>query len=390
MSRETIRPPVSEEAPRRSAFPILEEKIYLASHSLGAVPRPTKQALEEYYDAWAAEGLSAWDGPWWEAVERFNASIADLLNAPEGTIAPMQNATRAMGAVASALEPGQGRSKIVMTELEFTTSYPLWRGLEDLGAEVEIVESPDGITVPTQKLLGAIDDDTLIVPTCHVYFRSGAMQDLEAVTERAHEVGAYVLGDVYQSAGTVPIDVQAMGIDMLVGGSHKWLCGGPGAGFLYVREDVVTELTPRLRGWFGLEDPFAYEPDTGRGTPAEGARRFLGGTPNVPGLYAAREGIDIVREVGTEAIRERSLDLTDRILVHADAQDLEIRTPREKAQRGGMVCVDFDGAEQATEALAERDIVVDWRPDCGIRISPHFYNTEAEIDELFNALTKLR
>lgn len=377
-------------APLRERFPILEEMTYLASHSLGAVPAQTRQALEGYHEAWATEGIGAWEGPWPEAIEGFNRRIEDLLGAPEGTVAPMQNATRAMAGVASALDPSEGRDKVVMTELEFTTSYPLWRGFEELGAEIEIVESPDGVTVPPEAIAEAVDEDTLLVHTCHVYFRSGAIQDPAPIAEAAREAGAYSLIDGYQSLGTVPVDVQDAGVDFFVGGSHKWLCGGPGAGYLYAREGVAEELDPRLRGWFGLADPFAYEDVEGRGTPAEGARRFLGGTPNVPGLVAAREGIDAVREVGLETIRERSLDLTDRILVHADAQGLDVNTPREEAQRGGMVCLDFEGAEQATDELAERDIVVDWRPDCGIRVSPHFYNTEAEIDELFETLARIR
>lgn len=377
-------------APLRDRFPILADKTYLASHSLGAVPASTRAALEAYHEDWATQGIGAWEGPWPEAIEGFNRRIEDVLSAPEGTVAPMLNATRAMAGVASALTPDEDRDKVVMSDLEFTTSYPLWHGYEELGAEVEIVESPDGITVPAEQIADAIDEDTLLVHTCHVYFRSGALQQLAPIAEAAREAGACSLVDGYQSVGTVPVDVTEAGVDFFVGGSHKWLCGGPGAGYLYVREGLADDLDPRLRGWFGLADPFAYEPLEGRGPPAEGARRFLGGTPNVPGLLAAREGIDAVREVGLEAIRERSLDLTDRILVHADAQDLEVNTPREHEHRGGMICLDFEGAQQAAEQLAAQDIVVDWRPDCGIRVSPHFYNTEEEIDELFGALARIR
>jgi kynureninase len=377
-------------APLRDRFPILANETYLASHSLGAVPEQARQALDGYHEDWATQGIGAWEGPWPEAIEDFNRRIEDLLNAPEGTVAPMLNATRGMAGVASALDPSEGRDKVVLTELEFTTSYPLWRGFEQLGAELVVVDSPDGVTVPADRIAEAVDEDTLLVHTCQVYFRSGAIQDVEAVAQAAREAGAYSLVDAYQSLGTVPLDVQATGVDFVVGGSHKWLCGGPGAGYLYASESAAEELDPRLRGWFGLEAPFAYEQLDGRGQPAEGARRFLGGTPNVPGLIAAREGIDAVREVGIDRIRSRSLDLTDRILVHADAQDLEVNTPRNEDERGGMVCIDFEGAEQATQRLAEEDIVVDWRPDCGIRVSPHFYNTEAEIDEMFETLARIR
>ncbi len=378
------------EAPLRNRFPLLDEVTYLASHSLGAVPHATKEALGEYYDAWATQGIHAWDGPWWETVEAFNKDIEELLNAPSGTVAPMLNVTRGIAGFVSALEPTQGRDTILMTDLEFTTSYPLIRGFEDRGFQVEIVESQDGRTVDPEAIVDAITEETLLVHTCHVYFRSGALQDIERITEAAHEKGAIVLGDGYQSVGIVPTDVDAMGVDAFVGGSHKWLCGGPGAVYLYVREGLVDELDPKLRGWFGLEEPFAYEDVEDRGRPAEGTRRFLMGTPNVPGLYAAREGIGCVLEVGVETIRERSLSLTDRILVHADAQDVEVKTPREKSKRGGMVCIDFEGSEKVTEALAEEGFVVDWRPDCGIRVSPHFYNTEEEVDAFFQALIKAR
>ncbi len=377
-------------APLRDRFPLLEDVTYLASHSLGAVPESAREALNEYHDAWATKGIQAWDGPWWEAVERFNEQIEAVLNAPPGTVAPMTNVTRAIAGFTSALSPEGGRDTILMTDLEFTTSYPLIRGLEEIGFNVEIVESQDGITVDPARIAEAITNDTLLVHTCHVYFRSGALQDIRAITEAAHDEGAYMLADGYQSVGTVPTDVQGMGVDAFVGGSHKWLCGGPGAGYLYVAEDLAEDLDPRLRGWFGLEDPFAYEDVQDRGQPASGARRFLGGTPNVPGLYAAREGVKAVREVGPERIRERSLSLTNRVLVHADAQDLTVRTPRDEEDRGGMVCVDFEGSQKAAEALKDQGFLVDWRPDCGIRISPHFYNTEAEVDRLFQALIKIR
>lgn len=378
------------EAPLRERFPLLDDVTYLASHSLGAVPQATKDALDEYYDAWATQGIHAWEGPWWETVEGFNQDIETLLNAPSGTVVPMLNVTRGIAGFTSALTPQEGRDTILMTDLEFTTSYPLIRGLEANGFRVEIVESEDGATVDPEAIEQAITEKTLLVHTCQVYFRSGALQDLTRITEAAHEKGALVLGDGYQSAGVVPVDVEAMGVDAFVGGSHKWLCGGPGGGFLYVREGLVEDLDPRLRGWFGLEEPFAYEDVEDRGQPAKGARRFLGGTPNVPGLYAAREGIRCVLEVGVDRIRERSLSLTDRILVHADAQEVEVGTPRDEARRGGMVCIDFEGSQKVAEALGEQGFVVDWRPDCGIRVSPHFYNTEEEVDAFFEALIRTR
>ncbi|MDX1610931.1 MAG: aminotransferase class V-fold PLP-dependent enzyme [Candidatus Thermoplasmatota archaeon] len=370
----------------REAFPILEHKTYLASHSLGAVPTATQGALQEYYDAWAQDGILAWEGPWYEAIGTFTHNIERVLRAPSGTVVPMTNATRAMAAVASCFDWSGNRDKIVLTDLEFTTSYPLWRGLERLGAQVEIVESPDGITVPTQDLIEAIDERTRIVPTSHVYFRSGAIQDLATVARAAHEKGAFVLGDGYQAVGTVPVDVQALDVDFYVGGSHKWLCGGPGAGYLYVRESLVGQLRPRLTGWFGLESTFEYEFDAGPGMPARGVERFLGGTPAIPALFAAREGIATVRRAGIPDIRAYSQKVTQALLEEVEDRGWTVSSPQDPADRSGMLCFQHPDGEAKVKALEAQGIIVDHRPDCGIRVSPHFYNTWDEVETFLDAL----
>jgi len=362
----------------RDRFPILSRGTYLASHSLGAVPDTAADALNEYFSLWATEGILAWDGPWWAAVGDFAAVVEGILGAAAGTVVPMQNVTRGLGAVASCLDYSGSRNQVLVTTAEFTTTYPFWRGQEELGAEVVVVE-PDA-------LIDAITERTLIVPTSHVFFRTGALQDLGAITAAAHRHGAYVLGDGYQAVGTVPLDVTALDIDFYVGGAHKWLCGGPGAGFLYVRSDHATTLRPRLTGWFGLKNPFAYEPGSGRPDPNEGVYRFLGGTPNVPALYAAREGLKIVSEIGVPAIRDVSKQLTGFIVEQADARGLTVATPRDPDARNGMICLDFPGSKEASEALVAAGITVDWRPDCGIRVSPHFYNTVEDLERFFSAL----
>lgn len=374
----------------RARFPILDRRTYLASHSLGAVPRATADALAQYYQEWATDGILAWDGPWWAAVREFGGRIESILRAAPETVVPMQNATRAMAAVASCLDFEAPRNRVVMTALEFTTSYPLWHGCAARGAELVVVPSDDGVTVDTQRLVDAIDERCVIVPTSHVYFRSGAIQDLATVSEAAHAVGALVLGDGYQAAGTVPVDVTALGIDFYVGGCHKWLCGGPGAGYLYVRRDLIAALRPRLTGWFGLRDPFSYEPGTGAPEPNDGVLRFLGGTPNVPALYAAREGLAIIDEIGVDAIRRASTRLTSWVVEEALARGMELRTPRDAAARSGMVCLDFEGARAAAEALIARDVIIDWRPDCGIRLSPHFYNNAQDLETFFGVLDEVR
>lgn len=385
-----MMPPASRTSPSaevRERFPILGRGSYLASHSLGAVPRETEQALREYYRLWAERGILAWDGPWWAAVEEFSQRLERILKAQAGTIVPFQNATRAMAAVASCLDFSGRRNKVVLTDLEFTTVYPFWRNQEHHGARLVIIPSEDGVSVPGERLAEALDEETMLVLTSHVYFRSGAVQDLAELARAAARVGAYSLGDGYQAAGTVDFDLSELGLDFYVGGCHKWLCGGPGAGYLYCRPDRIQSLVPRLTGWFGLQEPFEYEPGHGVGKPHEGVYRFLDGTPNVPGLYAAREGLKVVEEVGTAAIRAHSLELTGEIMRWADARGYQIKTPREQARRGGMVCLDFAGSREACDRLVAEGITVDWRPDCGLRVSPHFYNDRQDLERFFRALT---
>ncbi|MBS1961986.1 MAG: aminotransferase class V-fold PLP-dependent enzyme [Bdellovibrionales bacterium] len=375
----------------RERFPILESKTYLASHSLGAVPRETAASLDRYYREWAERGILAWDEGWWKILSTFGNRIADILHAPRGSVVPMENVTRGFAAVASSLDwstksGGKSRNKIVLTSLEFITSYPFWQGwAEMVGARIVQVESDDGIGVPTEKLLAAIDDETLLVATSHVYFRSGAIQDLRAVARHAHAKGAYVLGDGYQAAGIVPMNLRDLELDFYVGGSHKWLCGGPGAGFLYVCDGVANKLRPKYSGWFGIANPFEYDPAT-RFAPAEGAMRFMAGTPAVPALYAAIEGVSTVAELGLEKIRAHSITLTKSIVEEADARKFAVKTPRDPHARSGMVCIDFPQAKVATEALVRAGVIVDYRPNCGIRVSPHFYNGKDDLARFWSTL----
>lgn len=379
----------------REQFPILEKKTYLASHSLGAVPRATEESLKQYYREWASEGIMAWDGHWFKAISEFGNRLSDLLHVSHGTIAPMENVTRGFAAVASSLDwnqkttSGKSKNKIVLTSLEFITSYPFWQGwAEMVGAQIVTVESDDGITIPTEKLIAAIDEEALLVLSSHVYFRSGAIQDLAAVTKRARSVGAYSLGDGYQAVGIVPVSLLELGVDFYVGGSHKWLCGGPGAGFLYVREELISKIAPKFSGWFGIENPFGYEP-TMKFKPAEGIMRFMAGTPSIPALYAAMEGLKSVAGVGMEKIRLHSMMLTESIIEEADVRKISVRTPRDASRRSGMVCLDFTGAKEATEHLINAGVVVDYRPNCGIRVSPHYYNGKNDLKIFWEKLDQI-
>jgi len=374
----------------RERFPILETCTYLASHSLGAVPRRAEDALREYYREWAELGITAWDGPWWQAVLDFQEDIGRVLGAQGSSVAPMLNVTRAMAAVASCFDWRGERNKIVTTAMEFTTTRPFLTGLEREGAELVVVPSDDGVTVDPERVAAAIDERTRLVVCSHVFFRSGALMDLKRVAAAAREHGAYALGDGYQTAGCVPIDVKDLGVDFYVGGCHKWLCGGPGAGFLYVRPGLIGELRPRLTGWFGLKDPFSYDPGPGGLDLSEGIHRLLAGTPNIPGLYAAREGVRAVLEAGIDRVRERSKAMTSRVAAEAGSVGIEVRSPAEADARSGMVCLQFEGSEAATAALNERGVVVDWRPDCGLRVSPHFYTSDAELDRFFSELASVR
>lgn len=372
----------------RERFPILERWNYLCSHSLGAVPRASSESLQQYYREWAELGISAWDGPWWKAMEEFCSLIEQALGAEAKTVVPMQNVTRAMAGVASCFDY-KDRPKVVLTALEFTTTFPFWRHQEQLGAELVVVPSEDGKEIDTEALCAAVDERTQLVLTSHAYFRSGALQDIAAVTRAAHRQGALVMVDGYQAAGALPVRAREVGFDFYVGGCHKWLCGGPGAGYLYVRPGLHQQLVPRLTGWFGLSDPFAYTPDTGTGTPHEGILRFLGGTPNVPAFYAAREGIRTVLEVGVDNIRAYSQQLTQQILVEAQKRGLTVRSPEAPERRNGMVCIDFPTSQAVCRQMQKEEILTDWRPDCGLRISPHFYNSGEDIEGFFAALDRL-
>lgn len=374
----------------RDRFPILDKCAYLCSHSLGPAPAKTEDALREYFREWNEKGIVAWDGPWWDSIGVFGHQMEQILGAPAGTVAPMQNVTRALEGITSCFEYIGKRNRIVTTALEFITTRPFLAGLERLGAELVVVPSEDGITIPAERIAEAIDDRTILVVCSHTYFRSAALQDLRAVAGAAHDHGAYMVGDCYQTAGVVPIDVVDMDVDFLVGGAHKWLCGGPGAGYLYVKKDLIPTLKPRFRGWFGLEEPFEYTPGDITQSYNPGVLRFLCGTANIPALYAAREGLKIINEIGVDAIQAKSRVFTQWMLEQAEDRGIHSPTPRNPDKRTGMVCLNFDGAKEACAALIERGVIVDFRPDCGIRVSPHFFTKQEELQRFFDELDDVR
>ena len=371
----------------RDEFPTVDDCTYLVSHSLGAMPRRTAANLQEYADTWSRRGVRAWHEGWWEIGRTTGDLLAPILGVPAGSISMHQNVTVVMGIIASCFRYDGPRRKIVLTELEFPTNMYLFEGFARYGAEIVYVASDNAIRNDLDRLLDAIDERTVLVPLSLVLFRSSCIQDARAVIEKAHRVGAHVILDVYQAAGTVPLDIAALEADFAVGGSVKWLCGGPGAGYLYVRPDLAQTLEPGLIGWAAHAEPFAFA--TGPVVYAEGAERFQSGTPNVPALYAARAGYEIVASIGVTAIREKSLRLTRRIIDHATRAGYTINTPVDDAERGGAVILDVPNGQAVANDLLRRNIIIDYRPDAGIRISPHFYNHEDDVDEAMRVLDEI-
>jgi kynureninase len=356
----------------RDRFPILRDCVYLINHSLAAMPAAAEDNLLEYARMWRERGIRSWGEGWWEMPVTVGDQLARIMGGAPGTIVMHQNVTVAEEVVLSCFRkalldrPG-ARNRVVYEEANFPSVRYLYQAQPDL--EVVAVEDD-------RAIVEAIDERTLLVPISHVLFKNAEIQDIEPIIRRAHEMGAYVVLDCYQSSGVVPFDLTALGVDFAVGGSVKWLCGGPGAGWLYVRPDLAERLEPTFVGWQGHARPFAFEPELEY---APGVRRFLTGTPNVPALYAASAGYDIIEEVGVERIRERSLRLTSLLMELLDDAGFEISSPREASRRGGTVIVRTPDDPAVHRELGERGIICDFRPDAGIRLGPHFFNSEDEL-----------
>lgn len=365
----------------RNQFPILEHTTYLVSNSLGAMPRAVPERLAEYVDEWAEQGVRAWGRGWWGMPGAVGDEIAPLIGAGAGEVVMVNNVTLAQATVLSALDYPTGRNRIVMTALDFpSVRYVYDRLATRLGAEIVVVPAgADGISVDADAVIAAIDERTRLVCISHVLFRSAYVMDVAPIARRAHAVGALLSLDAFHAVGVMPVDVQALGADFLTGGVLKWLCGGPGGCFLYVRPEVGAALQPALTGWMAHENPFGFEPDM---TFAPGAYRWLNGTPAVPALYAAVEGPRIVRRAGAEAIRAKSMRQTARLIELADARGYPVRAPRDPARRGGTVAFDVPHAYEVSEYLLARDVLVDFRPDAGIRVAPHFYTRDDELESV--------
>jgi len=361
----------------REEFPILAHTVYMISNSLGAMPRGVYDKLREYAETWARRGVRAWAEGWWELPVTVGNQIAGIIGADPGTVSMHQNVTLASAVILSCLDFQGRRNKVVMTAMDFPSVLYLHQKFLPPQARLVIVPSEDGIGISSEKLLEAIDEETWLVATSHVLFKTAYIQDVQAIVARAHAVGALVAIDGYQAVGTLPVDVKALGVDFYVGGCVKWLCGGAGGGYLYVRPDLAAQLEPRLTGWMAHPRAFAFETEMAYRTDGF---RFLNGTPSVPALYAVQPGLAIIAQVGVEAIRAKSVRQTTRLIELAQERGFRVSASSDAARRGGTVAIDVPYGYEVSRELIRREFLVDYRPQAGIRISPHFYSTDEEIE----------
>jgi kynureninase len=371
----------------RKHFPILETTNYLISNSLGAVPATAADALQVYYQTWATRGVRAWEESWWSMVADLGELVAPLIGAGTGEVVFQPGVTLAHAVVFSAFDFPPGRNRIVTDAMHFPSLLYLLDEQRRAGAELTVVPSDDEITVDTQRLIEAIDERTAFVNISHVLFKSSYVQEIDAIAATARRVGAVTIIDGYQSVGTLPVDVRALGVDVYIGGCLKWLCGGPGAAFVRVDPDLHDRLRPRLTGWMAHQRPFAFEPRLDR---RDDAWRFLHGTPGIPALYAARPGLEIIRRVGIEAIRAKSNRQTARLIELAEARGFACKTPRDPDRRGGTVAIDVEHGYEISKSLKALDILCDYRPGAGIRLSPHFYTRDDELDAAVSAIAEIQ
>ncbi|CAA9309894.1 MAG: Cysteine desulfurase [uncultured Gemmatimonadaceae bacterium] len=372
----------------RAEFPILERSTYLVSNSLGAMPRAVPARLAEYAEAWAGQGVRAWAQGWWQMPLAVGDEVAPLIGAGPGEVAMVANVSVAQGAVLSALDYAPPRDTIVMSALDFPSVRYVFEGLaRRLGARIVVVPADDtGYGVDLDALLAAIDERTRLVAVSHVLFRSAYVLDAAAICRRAREVGALVCLDAYHSVGVLPVDVHALGVDFLTGGVLKWLCGGPGGCFLYASPAASERHAPALTGWQAHARPFAFDDAMDY---APGAARWLSGTPAIPALYAATEGPRILRAAGIDAVRAKSTRQTARLIALADERGYRVHAPRDPDRRGGTVAFDVPHGREVAQALLARDIVIDYRPGAGIRVAPHFYTSDDELDAAVAAIDEV-
>ncbi|HXD34380.1 MAG TPA: aminotransferase class V-fold PLP-dependent enzyme [Pyrinomonadaceae bacterium] len=374
---------------RREEFPTLVSGIHLLSHSLGPMPTTAREYMSAYCAAWEQHtNEDAWATAWWELSQDVGDQIAAIIGAESGSIQIQPNASIALATVASCFDfAGGKRKKVVTSALDFPSMEYIWEAQRALGAEIVIVDSADGISLNLEELLAAIDDNTALVAMSHTSFRSSYRVDARAVVERAHQAGALCLLDIYQSAGAMKLEAKDWNVDFLIGGTIKWLCGGPACGYLYVRPDLQKDLRPRLTGWVAHDAPFEFAHVPMRY--AKSVRRFAQGTPSIPALYSALGGLKIISEVGIDVISAESQRRTEMMIEFALDRGWQVNTPRAMANRGGSIMIGVPDGPAMVQRLAERKVFVDSRPGVGLRMSPHFFNTDEEVSEAFAILAQL-
>ncbi len=350
------------------------------------MPVEAATRLAEYADVWAGRGVRAWEETWWTMAADLGDLAAPLIGAKAGEVAFQPSVTLAHAVVFSALDLDESRNKIVTDGLHFPSILYLIDQQKRRSGHVEIVPSDDGLTIDPGRTIEAIDERTSVVCVSHVLFKSAFIQDIDAIAAKARSVGAITIIDGYQSVGTIPVDVRKSGVDVYIGGCLKWLCGGPGAAFLWVRPDLRPQLAPRLTGWMSHKRPFGFEPDLDR---REDAWRFLHGTPSIASLYAARPGLEIIAEVGIEAIRSKSTRQTGILMDLAEARGFACASPRDPSRRGGTVALNVEHGYEVSRALKAREILCDFRPGVGVRLSPHFYTRDDELDHAVAAVAEI-
>lgn len=395
----------------RDEFPMLSRSVYMISNSLGAMPRQTARDLAAYAETWATRGVRAWEERWWEMPIEVGDKIARIIGAPPRTISMHENVTTAHMVALSCLRPSAARQRIVCCEMDFPSMVYLYRAQQAAGFELCIVPAEADLTIRTDRLIAAIDESTAVVAFSHVLFRTSYIMDAEAIVRRAREVGATTILDTYQSAGIIPLDVAALGVDFAVGGCLKWLCGGPGNAFLYTRPELMTQAKPSFTGWLSRQRPFDFDVEgsdldfrvfncsstdvtetrKSRSGPGlrEDAMRMMNGTPSIPAYYAALAGLDIIHAVGVDRIREASQAMTARLLALVDEYGFTSVASRDPARLAGTVAIDVPEALLVSRTLKARDFVVDYRPPVGVRISPHFYNTIDEVERVMAEIASI-
>lgn len=372
---------------RRDEFPILSDSTYLVSHSMGAAPLAARAALDAYWKQWASEGPEAWE-TWLPQIGEIADGIGAIVGAPPGSVFLGPNVSVLQAALATCLDFRGERKEVVYEALQFPSLTYIWREWERFGAVARIVPSHDGRTIPTERIVEAITEKTAIAVLSHAYYVSGAIADVRTIQRHCRELGALLCVDAYQTTGVYPYDVTEWDLDIATGGSHKWLCGGPGCGWIYVKPALLERFRPAVTGWMAHARPFAFEP-----APTEFAPnmyRFGNGTPTIPGYLVAKPGHDAIRAVGVRAIRRHNVALTTEIAERAAERGLRINTPLEPERRTGWIGIDFDDSERICRQLIAQRVFLDYRPGCGIRVGPHFYTSGDDIAAFFEALDRLR